>query len=181
MPTGIYKHKPLSKKTKGKISKSLRGHKGYWEDRKLSKKHRKKVIVTLVRNYWIDKKFSKEHKRKISNSLVGNKRHFGIKHSLKTRKRFSEMRKGSKHPNWKGGITKSREYIVIHSPNHPFCNKAKYVYEHRLIMEKKLGRYLRPEEVVHHIDRNPMNNHPDNLQLFANQREHSKLSKISTV
>jgi hypothetical protein len=47
------------------------------------------------------------------------------------------------------------------------------VYEHRLVMEKHLGRYLKPEEVVHHIDGNPGNNVLDNLMLFPNDGEHS--------
>lgn len=36
---------------------------------------------------------------------------------------------------------------------------------HRLVMEYKLGRKLDSDEVVHHIDGNPLNNHPDNLSL----------------
>jgi hypothetical protein len=40
-------------------------------------------------------------------------------------------------------------------------------------MEKHLGRYLKPEEVVHHIDGNPGNNVLDNLMLFPNDGEHS--------
>jgi hypothetical protein len=39
-------------------------------------------------------------------------------------------------------------------------------------MEAALGRYLRPEEVVHHIDGNPSNNRLDNLRLFASQSDH---------
>jgi len=48
------------------------------------------------------------------------------------------------------------------------------VYEHRVVMTKKLGRKLLPEEVVHHLDGNSENNSPDNLRLFANQSEHMK-------
>ena len=51
---------------------------------------------------------------------------------------------------------------------------GKRVYEHRVVMTKKLGRKLLPEEVVHHLDENPENNSPDNLRLFANQSEHMK-------
>lgn len=48
------------------------------------------------------------------------------------------------------------------------------VHTHRVIAEKKLGRSLREGEVVHHIDGNKRNNHPDNLMVFKSQREHVK-------
>jgi len=37
--------------------------------------------------------------------------------------------------------------------------------EHRVVMEEQLGRSLRSEETVHHIDGDRSNNHPPNLQL----------------
>ncbi len=40
--------------------------------------------------------------------------------------------------------------------------------EHRVVMEKILGRPLRKGEVVHHIDGNPINNSPSNLELWLN-------------
>jgi len=44
---------------------------------------------------------------------------------------------------------------------------------HRDIAAKKIGRPLRRGEVVHHIDGNRRNNHPDNLHVFASQAEHA--------
>lgn len=43
---------------------------------------------------------------------------------------------------------------------------------HRLIMEYKLGRTLNSCECIHHIDGNKLNNHPDNLELCLNQKDH---------
>jgi HNH endonuclease len=43
---------------------------------------------------------------------------------------------------------------------------------HRWMAEKKLGRKLRPGEVVHHKDRNKLNNNQDNLWVFQNQTQH---------
>jgi hypothetical protein len=51
-----------------------------------------------------------------------------------------------------------------------FSDSGKLV--HRWVAEKMLGRYLYPEEVVHHIDRNKLNNAPENLTVFPNQDEH---------
>jgi hypothetical protein len=41
-------------------------------------------------------------------------------------------------------------------------------------MEKHLGRYLKPEEVVHHIDGNTHNDEISNLKVFKNNSEHAK-------
>jgi hypothetical protein len=51
-------------------------------------------------------------------------------------------------------------------------------HEHRVVAEAKLGRPLRPGEIVHHIDNNKLNNHPDNLAVMT-QSEHIRLHKPS--
>ncbi|MDR1694912.1 MAG: HNH endonuclease [Lactobacillaceae bacterium] len=43
---------------------------------------------------------------------------------------------------------------------------------HRHIAEQKLGRPLKDGEVVHHKDRNKLNNSPSNLYVFPNQQAH---------
>ena len=83
------------------------------------------------------------------------------------------FKQGKNHYNWKGGkrIT-YKGYMHIYKPNHPFCTNRSYILEHRLVMEKYLGRYLKPEEVVHHINGNKSDNRLKNLRLFANYKEH---------
>ena len=46
-------------------------------------------------------------------------------------------------------------------------------HEHRIVAEEKIGRKLKPGEVVHHIDGNKRNNSPDNLMVFSSQAEHA--------
>lgn len=46
----------------------------------------------------------------------------------------------------------------------------------RILMEEKLGRLLRPDEDVHHIDGNPLNNDINNLAII----EHSKHDSMHT-
>jgi len=73
---------------------------------------------------------------------------------------------GSNNPNWRGGRRKDHfGYIYICSPDHPHKNKRGEVAEHRLVMERILGRYLEPEEVVHHINGIRDENYPENLEL----------------
>lgn len=76
--------------------------------------------------------------------------------------------KKEKSSKWKGGKIISNNYIYIYSPSHPYAKEkggSLYVAEHRLVMEKKLGRYLKSNEIVHHIDGDSKNNNINNLVL----------------
>lgn len=82
-------------------------------------------------------------------------------------------KKGCCSSAWKGGRYKGANgYIFIYKPEHPFSNKQGYIREHRLVMEKHIGRYLIPKEVVHHINENTSDNRIENLKLFANGAIH---------
>ena len=82
---------------------------------------------------------------------------------------------GQNNPSWKGGRRIDRDgYVLVYSPQHPNRRDCNCVAEHRLVLEKVLGRYLMPYEVVHHIDGNKLNNHPNNLELFVSNAEHLK-------
>lgn len=50
--------------------------------------------------------------------------------------------------------------------------------EHRVVMEKHLGRILRRDEIVHHIDGNSLNNELANL-IIVSTAEHSKYHPLS--
>ena len=47
-------------------------------------------------------------------------------------------------------------------------------HTHRIVAERKIGRPLRPGEIVHHIDGDKHNNDPGNLEVFENQAEHAR-------
>jgi len=65
-------------------------------------------------------------------------------------------------------------YISVYFPEHPAASKDGYVMEHRLLMEKKIGRLLEKDEVVHHINHNRKDNRLVNLKLMT-FKEHAAL------
>lgn len=84
--------------------------------------------------------------------------------------------KNEGNPKWRGGRQiQASGYIYIHAPDHPYATKHGTVMEHRLVMEAKLGRYLDPEEVVHHINHVRDDNRIKNLELSPSQGEHRRL------
>lgn len=92
------------------------------------------------------------------------------RHGLKTQR--TGPRSGPKHPDWKGGRVLVSGYWYVWTNTHPMRTKQNRVAEHRLVAESILGRYLRRDEVVHHINANPQDNRPENLQVFATNAEH---------
>jgi hypothetical protein len=48
---------------------------------------------------------------------------------------------------------------------------------HRYVAEQKIGRNLRPGEVVHHINRDKTDNRPSNLWVYFNQKVHFWIHK----
>lgn len=128
----------------------------------------------------------------MSKSHIGNKTGFqkGYIPWNKGKKGVREYPKGKNHsmygvhrygeeaPNWKGGKKKNnRGYVFIFLPKHSNSNNKGYIFEHRLIMEKKLGRFLKSIEVVHHINNDKSDNRIENLILFSNDIEHRAYHK----
>lgn len=81
-------------------------------------------------------------------------------------KTFRDKMGIGRHQNAKG-------YWLIKSPYHPFKNKAGFVYEHRLVAEGVIGRFLTAEECIHHINEARHDNGPENLYLFSDSAAHT--------
>ena len=64
--------------------------------------------------------------------------------------------------------------MYCYCPEHPTANAAGKVMEHVYVMYKHIGRKLKSNECVHHIDRNRKNNSLSNLMLLTLE-EHAKL------
>ena len=79
---------------------------------------------------------------------------------------YSGNRKGNGR---KGKDFKTKSgYIMKYFPNHP-SRKRSYIFEHRYVMEKMIGRYLLGNETVHHKNGVRDDNRPENLELWASQ------------
>lgn len=127
----------------------------------------------FIKGHPFGKRFKKGH-------ISWNKNKYGYS-TTKKGKRFPGF-SGKNNPAWKGGkITDKDGYIWLRDTNHPF-NHNGYVKRSRLVMEKHLGHYLKPEEVVHHkgikysIDsiENKQDDRIENLKLLTNLSEHRK-------
>jgi len=98
-----------------------------------------------------------------------------------SRKCFNEYRKKSlqaeKNPCWRGGRHLKVGYWFVYMPGHPKANNNRYVAEHRLIMEKSLGRYLLPNEIVHHINHIKTDNRIENLTILTKSEHHKHHSR----
>lgn len=53
-------------------------------------------------------------------------------------------------------------------------NEDGWILEHKYIVEQFIGRKLKKEEVIHHINEIKTDNRISNLMLFDNQKEHQK-------
>lgn len=85
-------------------------------------------------------------------------------------RRGTDRFRGPNAARWTGGVIKRRGYLLVHMPDHHSIRpgtQRKYVLEHRLVMEDHLGRPLRSDEHVHHLNGDKMDNRVENLELWT--------------
>ena len=91
----------------------------------------------------------------------------------KSRRKYLDIPQCLKEAHRK--LDKNIGYVRIYCPMHPEANTRGYVYEHRVIAEKMIGRRLKKGEVVHHKNRKRWDNRPENLEVM-DKRAHGRIS-----
>lgn len=76
--------------------------------------------------------------------------------------------------DWRQGTVYQNGYVSVRLDKadffYPMARRTGYVFEHRLVMAKHLGRYLHSWEIVHHKNHVRDDNRLENLQLVSDDR-----------
>ena len=84
---------------------------------------------------------------------------------------------GENNYHWSGGRKNhSGGYVLVYSPDHPCRDSNGFVLEHRLVMEKHIGRVLDSDEIVHHKNGVKNDNRIENLEL-TNRADHIEMHR----
>lgn len=141
----------------------------------------KTVILHRLSQFMIPRRNLKEAAALSLNPAVRKKISNTIKQLWKNnpqyKKRLQEAHRGrirEQASNWKGGqaIKDGRAYVF--HPGHPHANQRGYIRRSHCVIEQELGYFPKPNEVVHHINGNPMDDRIENLAIY-DRRDHPKL------
>jgi len=88
-------------------------------------------------------------------------------HAFRRRTRNGDAGRAGKEKTGDSRILSAQGYIRVYLPKHPDANSDGYIQEHRLIMERLIGRRLCRFETPHHKNGIRSDNRPENLELWT--------------
>lgn len=78
--------------------------------------------------------------------------------------------RGPNNPRWNGGLSEWDGRTLI------ICRDYSWIFYYRGVMEAHLGRELRDDEIVHHVNGDPSDDRIENLQVVT-RSEHIGLHR----
>lgn len=113
-------------------------------------------------------------RKKYCSAICANKALRRFWNTIEERKRRSKRQIGNKNSNYGNGLQKVMGYIWVNYTK-PHIHKIQNRIPRAIyVMEQHLGRKLKKQEIVHHIDSNKQNDNIENLMLFKNSSEHMR-------
>jgi transposase len=102
--------------------------------------------------------------------------HFGCGGSV-IRDRLKELSIPLRPARWKGGRTRMAGYVLVNAKHSKSLSSRSglYVLEHRLVMEKHLGRKLLSTEIVHHKNGIKDDNRLKNLEIVIREKHYGRI------
>jgi len=112
--------------------------------------------------------WSDEVRKGLSKKFMGKGNPMYGKKPWNKGKRIPEM-SGENHPNYKGGWIQDGYKFMY--------KNGRQIGEHTYTMEQHIGRRIKSNEVVHHLNGDRLDNRIENLELLT-RREHMKIHDI---